>query len=225
MGVDSLNSRSIFVTGTDTDVGKTAVCSWIVHHWNAQYWKPVQSGLADGTDSMTVQRLANIESDRIFPEIYRLQEPLSPHAAAAIDGVEIQMEKFQLPAVPDGSRLVVEGAGGILVPLNDSQLVLDLIEQLALPILVVARSGLGTLNHTLMTLATLRSRDLKIGGVIMVGPENESNRVAIQHYGQTRVLAELPIFRPLNHQALAQFPLSKNLIQFLDKIAPTESRP
>ena len=211
-------TRAIFVTGTDTDVGKTVVSSWIVHHWNAHYWKPIQSGLSDPTDSETITQLSQIDPQRVFPETYRLNQPLSPHASAAIDGIEIHLEQFQLPTVPHDARLVVEGAGGILVPINDDQMVIDIMQKIGLPVLVVARSGLGTLNHTLLTLAALRNRNFKIAGVVMVGQVNDSNREALEHYGQTTVLAELPRFETLNHQSLAQFPLPKKLHQYLESI-------
>lgn len=182
----------VFVTGTDTGVGKTVVSAWLVRCWQADYWKPVQSGLEDETDAETVRRLSGAEPGRIHPGRWHLTAPLSPHEAARRDGVRIALEDFVLPRTP--RPLVVEGAGGVLVPLNERDLMADLMAHLALPVLVVARSTLGTINHTLLTLEALRRRDLAVRGVIMVGPQNAANRAAIEHYGAVTVLGELPLF-------------------------------
>ena len=180
----------LFVTGTDTNIGKTVVSAILTKGLNASYWKPVQSGIADGTDSDWLQKATGCDPSRIHPERHRLEEPLSPHAAAHIDGVEIKLSDFSLPG-NDSGALVVEGAGGILVPLNDNDLMIDLMEYLALPVLVVARSGLGTINHTLLTLRQLRAQKIPVCGVVMNGPKNDSNRQAIEHYGQVAVIAEV----------------------------------
>lgn len=182
--------EKIFVTGTDTGIGKTVVSAILAAGLNAGYWKPVQSGLDGETDTAAVRRMTGLPAGHFKEEAYRLTEPLSPHASAAIDGVEIEMNRFVTPAF-DTEHLVVEGAGGVLVPLNERYLIIDLIARLAIPALVVARSGLGTLNHTLLTLEALRSRDIPILGVVMNGPRNKSNRQAIEKYGQVSVLAEL----------------------------------
>lgn len=180
----------LFVTGTDTNVGKTVVSAILTKGLDAFYWKPVQSGIADGTDSVWLQQSTGCDNFRIYPERYRLNEPLSPHAAARIDGVEIELTDFSLPGNENDS-LIVEGAGGTLVPLNDNALMIDLMQHLALPVLVVARSGLGTINHTLLTLRQLRAQSIPVCGVVMNGPKNESNRQAIEHYGQVAVIAEI----------------------------------
>lgn len=158
---------------------------------DAAYWKPVQSGVEPETDTECVRRLTGLSTEHFFGETYKLSEPMSPHASAAIDGVTIDLDRFQLPSVSQ-SHLIVEGAGGLLVPLNDKHLMIDLIEQLALPVVVVARSGLGTLNHTLLTVGQLRERGLHVVGVVMNGEPHASNRAAIEHYGQVRVIAEIP---------------------------------
>lgn len=177
-----------FVSGTDTGIGKTVVSAILTKGLNATYWKPVQSGLEEMTDTEVVRELTQLPGDYFIPETYRLTEPMSPHASAAIDGVEIDMNNFRLP---DASPLVVEGAGGLIVPLNEDSLVIDLIEQLELPVLLVARSGLGTLNHTLLSIEALRRRDIPILGVVMNGPIHDSNRKAIEHYGEVEIIAEI----------------------------------
>ncbi|MBI2241935.1 MAG: dethiobiotin synthase [Magnetospirillum gryphiswaldense] len=180
--------RGVFVTGTDTGIGKTLVSAWLAHHWRAEYWKPIQTGATEDSDSDTVAALA--PSARIHPPAHVFQAPLSPHAAARREGAVITLDGLKLPDT-DGP-LVVEGAGGILVPLNDTALTVDWVETLGLPVLVVARSGLGTISHTLLTLEALKRRHVPILGVVMNGPPNADNRAAIEHFGGTRVLAEIP---------------------------------
>lgn len=183
--------KGVFITGTDTDIGKTVVAAWLMRHWNWNYWKPVQSGTIDATDPDTMASLTGFDEARILPATYTLSKPLSPHASAAIDGVKIELERFHPPA--SDRPLVVEGAGGVLVPLNDKDMVIDLMARLALPTIVVARSGLGTINHTCLTLEALRRHYIRIAGVIMVGEANPGNKQAIEHYGQTKVIAEIPV--------------------------------
>jgi dethiobiotin synthetase len=174
-----------FITGTDTDVGKTIVSALLTLGLGTHYWKPVQSGTP--TDS-NVLRTLGINPSRILPERHRLTQPLSPHAAAQMDGVEISLTDFELPPV---EKLIVEGAGGLLVPLNEKDLMIDLIQKLQLPVCLVSRSTLGTINHTLLSIAALRQAKIPILGVIINGQKNEINRAAIAHYGKVPILAEL----------------------------------
>lgn len=185
--------NQLFVTGTDTEIGKTVISATLCRGLNAEYWKPVQAGTDPRTDSEAVAAWAGMDSNRIHPETYRLHEPMSPHASARLEGVEIAMEAFTLPAGPE-NRLIVEGAGGILVPLNREKMILDLMIQLDLPVLLVARSTLGTLNHTLMSLEVMRSRGLTIWGVVLNGPHHPSNEEAICHYGKpNHLFRSLPL--------------------------------
>ncbi len=178
----------VFVTGTDTGVGKTMIAAWLVLSWRAEYWKPVQSGTLEGWDADVIRQLA--PDAVIHPSRHALPEPLSPHQAAARAGRRIGLGDFRLPAT--SRPLVVEGAGGVLVPLNETELMVDLMTHLGLPVLVVARSGLGTINHTLLTLEALRRRQLPIAGVILNGPPNPDNRDAIERFGAAPVVGELP---------------------------------
>ena len=176
----------LFVTGTDTGVGKSYVAALLVAGLEAAYWKPVQSG-ADA-DADWVRRVAGLPAERVLPETYRLRAPLSPHEAARREGVQIEMSRFVLPK---RKRLIVEGAGGVMVPLDDRHLMVDLMVDLGLPVLVVARSELGTINHTLLTLDQLRRRGCPLWGVVVNGLPNPANCQAIAHYGEVPVLAAI----------------------------------
>ncbi len=202
----------IFVTGTDTDVGKTVVCAWLMLHLKASYWKPLQAGLTEETDSEKIRRLTECGVDGIFPPAYQLPEPLSPHEAARRAGVAIDMARF-MPPQTDGP-LVAEGAGGVMVPLNDQAFMIDLMESLGFPVVLVCRSGLGTINHTLLSLAALRGRDIPLAGVVMDGPLNPHNRKAIEEFGNVTVLAEIPPLAPLNRQSLQAIQPRRKLRQF-----------
>lgn len=192
---------TFFVTGTDTDVGKTVTASMLTLGLGGAYWKPIQSGLEPCTDTETVRQVTQLPDDHFHPERFRLTQPLSPHASAAIDGVSIQLTDFVVPQVSQ-SHLIVEGAGGLLVPINDREYILDLIHYLGLPVCLVARSGLGTLNHTLLSLAALRAAEIPILGVILNGVKNPSNRDTIERYGRVRILGEVEPLETVNPQTL-----------------------
>ncbi len=195
---------ALFVTGSDTDVGKSIVSAMLTLGLRASYWKPVQSGPGpNGTegDSAYIQALTDLPEGHFLPERFRLSQPLSPHAAAAIDGIDIRLSDFVLPA-HDRSHLIVEGAGGLLVPLNQRDYILDLIRQLQIPVVLVVRSSLGTINHTLLSIEQLRRAKVPILGVVMNGPKNQGNREAIAHYGQVPILLELERLPNLNAVSL-----------------------
>lgn len=194
---------SFFVTGTDTGIGKTVVSAILTKALNATYWKPIQAGLEEETDTEFVQRTTEFPDTQILPERYRLNTPMSPHAAADIDEVKIRMDDFELPHYST-DHLVVEGAGGLLVPINDHDMIIDLIEFLELPVVLVARSTLGTLNHTFLSLEALRRRDIPILGVVLNGPPHESNRKTIAQYGDVEILAEIHTIDHLNADSLQQ---------------------
>ncbi|MFK4764657.1 dethiobiotin synthase [Desulfobaculum sp. SPO524] len=194
--------KRLFVTGTDTDAGKTVISALLTLALDAHYWKPIQSGVNTDSDTRDVRALTGLPQERFLPEAYRLTEPLSPHEAAAIDGVRIDLNAITPPALPQDAPLVVEGAGGLMVPLNDKALMLDLITRLGLPVVVVARSGLGTINHTLLTLAALRAAGAEVAGVIMNGPPHPANADAIAHFGRVPVLAQVPMLGDLSPQGL-----------------------
>lgn len=195
--------NSLFVTGTNTDIGKTVVSAVLVAGLRANYWKPIQSGLIDGTDTDWIQKHTDIPQSHIHKETYALQQPLSPHAAAVFDNIEISLDAFSLPVIPEEDFLIIEGAGGVLVPINEKYFMLDLIEKLGSPVLIVADSELGTINHSLLTIRQLRDRKIKIAGVVMNGPQNQGNKEAIEFYGNVEVIAEIEPMEELNPEGLA----------------------
>ena len=181
----------LFVTGIGTDVGKTVVSAILTEALQADYWKPVQAGLEPSTDAGTVRGLVQNPSSRFHPERYRLQLPASPHAAAAAEGLTLHAGDFQLPVT--ANHLVVEGAGGLLVPLAPGLLLVDLVPLLGLEVIVVSRHYLGSINHTLLTLEALQNRGLPVRGLVFNGDPNPATEEFIsQHTGVT----VLPRLRP-----------------------------
>ncbi len=201
--------KGLFVTGTDTGVGKTVACAALMHRYRGvgplRYWKPIQTGIEIDDDTATVRRLGACSAEEIFDKGVRLPKPVSPHLAAQWAGQRIDLAGLRglVGDDDDGVRWIVEGAGGVLVPVNETQTMADWIGSLALPVLVVARSGLGTINHTLLTLEALRARSLRVGGVMMIGEPNADNRAAIERYGHVPVVAEMPFLTPLDPGLLA----------------------
>lgn len=191
-----------FVTGTDTGIGKTVTSALLCAALDAIYWKPIQTGSREGTDRATVMRIAGLPRERTIPETYCFAPPVSPHMAAGLAAKRIDLRGMRAPRLSEGDNLIVEGAGGVLVPVNEKELMTDLMRRLRLPMLLVARSSLGTINHTLLSLAALRAARLGVRGVIMVGPPNKENREAIERYGKARVIGIIPPLRRLNRAAL-----------------------
>jgi dethiobiotin synthetase len=191
-----------FITGTDTGVGKTVASALLCAALGAIYWKPIQTGTREGTDSNAVIRLARIPRNRVLPEAYRFAPPVSPHLAARRAGVHIDLRRIRLPRIEKRESLVVEGAGGVLVPIDDSHRMVDLMKQLRLPVLLVSRTSLGTINHTLLSLAALRLAKLDVRGVIMAGKQNRENRKAIEQYGGVSVVGWIPFLKTLDRPAL-----------------------
>ena len=199
----------LIVAGTDTDVGKTVVSALLVQGLGAHYWKPVQSGLADGSDSQWVQECLGLPPDRLLPESYRLQAPVSPHWAAEQERVLIDPQRLLLPGPVE--PLVLETAGGLMTPLGRHWLQIDQISRWGLPVLLVARSGLGTLNHTLLSLEALRHRSIEVLGLVLNGPLHADNPRTLADLGQVPVLLQLPRLDPLNAAALQRCWLESDL--------------
>ncbi len=202
--------RGVFVTGTDTGVGKTAVCAALVYRYRAteavRYWKPVQTGFDRDDDTAEVARLSGCTTERILARGIRLPRPVSPHLAAQLSGQSIDLDALAaMPSAEAAASWIVEGAGGVLVPLTKSAMMVDFIGILGLPAIVVARTALGTINHTLLTLEALRHRSVRVAGVVMVGPLDVENRGAVERYGGTEVIGELPTFDPLTPNVLQQW--------------------
>lgn len=194
--------KRFFVTGTDTGIGKTVASALLCAALDAIYWKPIQTGSREGTDRATVMEIAGLPAERTIPESYCFAPPVSPHLAAHLAGKRIDLRKIKMPRLAAAENLIVEGAGGVLVPVNEKQLMTDLMRRLRLPVLLAARSSLGTINHTLLSLAALRAARLKVRGVILVGARNDENRKAIEHYGRARVVGFIPLLPGLNRATL-----------------------
>ncbi len=200
--------HGVFVTGTDTGVGKTVVAAALVaclrRHGPAGYWKPVQTGVERDDDTATVRTLAGCADVEVWNHGVRLERPLSPHLAARLAGRRLTVNAVLADRPDDPARTwVVEGAGGVLVPLNDTESMSSLMTRLGLPVVLVARSTLGTINHSLLSLEALRSRGLHVAGLVLVGPPNPENRAAVASRGHVAVLGELPGLDPLNRESLA----------------------
>lgn len=183
-------SSKYIITGIGTDVGKTVVSAIVAQALKAAYWKPVQAGDLDNTDSMKVDRYTTNEVS-VLPEQFKLNHPMSPHAAAKLDGVSVRLEDFVLPEVK--GNLIVEGAGGLLVPLNsDGLLFADLCQHLNLPIILVSRHYLGSINHTLLTAEVLKNRNLPVKGIIFNGEENSASEAIILQLTGFKNLGRIP---------------------------------
>jgi len=218
--------RGLFVTGTDTGVGKTAVSAALLHRYHSQvplrYWKPIQTGIEADNDTATVRQLTFGSTADALDEGVRLPRPVSPHLAAQLAGKPIDLGALTglITSRPDAERWIVEGAGGVLVPINGSDLMVDLMRGLGLPVVVVARSSLGTINHTLLTLEGLRTRAIRVVGVVMVGNRDSHNRTAIEQYGQVEVVGEMPRFDSLTADMLtawagSEFDRDARLLEWL----------
>ncbi|HEY9679686.1 MAG TPA: dethiobiotin synthase [Drouetiella sp.] len=192
---------AFFITGTGTDVGKTVTSGVLLTGLDAKYWKPIQSG--EPSDTEFLRRATELPDDTFFPERHKFEHPVSPHLAASLSGRKIELSDFELPEHPD-SHLIVEGAGGLLVPINDRDLMIDLIEHLKLPVILVAHSGLGTINHSLLSIAALNERKIPILGVVMNGDANESNKQAIEHFGKVPVIAQCERLSEINKGELSR---------------------
>jgi dethiobiotin synthase len=202
--VRALTLRGLFVTGTDTGVGKTVVSAALMLRYrrdiSLRYWKPIQTGIEQDDDTADVERLGGCGSGELERTGIRLPRPVSPHLAARLHGTTITIDALvsSITAASESIAWIVEGAGGVLVPINDTETMADLMNALGLPVVVVARAGLGTINHTLLTLEALRRRGLGVAAVVMVGDRNAENRAAIERFGAVPVVGEMPRFSPLD---------------------------
>ncbi|WP_446745802.1 dethiobiotin synthase [Silvibacterium acidisoli] len=190
--------KGVFVTGTDTNVGKTTVSAALMQRYRMShelcYWKPVQTGAPPDNDTETVRGLGGCTDGEMFDNGIRLPVPVSPHLAARLAGTEISIEQVMkyLPANTAGKSWIVEGAGGVLVPLNRKQMMIDLIDALTLPVVIVGRAGLGTINHTLLTVSALRARSITVAGVVLTGEGIDDNADSIAEFGNVKILGRMP---------------------------------
>lgn len=185
-----MEQKKYIISGIGTDVGKTVVSAIVAQALNADYWKPIQSGELDNSDSHKIDRLTN-DFVQVLPERFRLTEPLSPHASAAIDGVQLQLSDFTLPETK--RNLLVEGAGGLMVPINDTDLLIDAFKQWNLPVIIVSRHYVGSINHTLLTIEALKNRGITIKGLVFVGEENPATESFILNHSNVPFLMRIPL--------------------------------
>jgi dethiobiotin synthetase len=196
-------SQRIVVTGTDTEIGKTVFAAGLADMLGACYWKPIQSGLDGETDAQIVARLGGLPCDRLLPEGYRLKTPVSPHQSAEIDGIRIDAETLGVPDT-GGRPLVIEGAGGLMVPLDQSTLYIDVFARWRVPVVLCARTSLGTINHSLLSIEALRRRDIDLLGIAFIGDGNPESERAICEIGRVQRLGRLPRLSPLTRSTLRE---------------------
>ena len=170
----------LIIAGIGTEIGKTVASAVLVEALNADYWKPIQSGALDDSDTETVRRLVSNSITRFHPESYRLTQPLSPHAAAEFDGIRIELTNVKLPETDNS--LVIELAGGLMVPLNDRDLNIDWVAQSGLPVVLISRNYLGSINHTLLSVEACRSRNISMLGIIFNGPTVPATEIFVLNY-------------------------------------------
>ncbi len=193
-------SKAYIVSGTDTGIGKTIVAAMLTLALDGLYWKPIQSGTDDGTDRQRVQALTLLGDDRLLPERYVLSRPLSPHRAAELDSIEIEPEALVLPSFD--RNLIVEGAGGLMVPITRRTLQIDVFAGWNAPVILCARTGLGTINHTLLSIEALHSREMRLHGLIFIGEDNPDNIRTIAELSGGRVLGLVPRLTRIDRAAL-----------------------
>ena len=204
------------ICGTDTDVGKTLISSFFVRGLQSFYWKPIQSGIEAETDSQSIFRLSGVKKEKILKEAYIFNKPVSPHWAAEIDGKKIAMNLLDLPPI-DGS-LVIETAGGIMVPITRNYLQIEQIKKWDLPVIIVCRSSLGTLNHTLLTIEALKKRNIKILGLIINGEKHLDNPKTLQEFSNLPIIAEFPRLSNIDKNNLDRLWQELNIEKNLESI-------
>ena len=195
--------QQYIIAGIGTEIGKTFISSILTESLQADYWKPIQSGALDFTDTDTVRSLISNDKTFFHPETYRLNQPMSPHAAAAIDGVEIELLKFEIP--PTDNHLIIELAGGIMVPLNDRETNLDLIKKLNIPVILISKNYLGSINHTLLTVEVLKMNNIEVKGLIFNGEQNKSSEDFILNYTKLSCLGRVGFEENINKNVVKKY--------------------
>ena len=212
------NNLKFIICGTDTDVGKTLISSFFVRGLKSFYWKPIQSGIETETDSQSILRLSGIKKEKILKEAYIFEKPVSPHWAAEIDGKKIDINLLNLPKI-DGS-IVIETAGGLMVPITRNFLQIDQIRKWNLPVIIVCRSSLGTLNHTLLTVEALKKRNIKILGLIINGEKHFDNPKTLREFSKLPIIAEFPRLNNIDKNNLdrlwKELNIEKNLASIIN---------
>ena len=212
------NKFQFVICGTDTDIGKTLISSFFVRGLNSYYWKPIQSGIEFETDSQTVARLTKVKQTKIINEAYTFIEPVSPHWAAEIDQKVINFQLLNLPIVDES--LIVEAAGGLMVPITRNHLQIDQIKKWDIPVILVCKSGLGTLNHTLLSIEALKKRNIKILGIVINGKKHLDNPKTLTEFSNVPIIAEFPFIQKIDSNNLdilwKELNIKKKLITLLN---------
>lgn len=196
--------RKVFVTGIGTDVGKTIVSAVLTEAWEADYWKPLQAGTLEASDTYRVKRLISNPKTHFHPEAYRLKHPMSPHAAAELENIQIRSSKLKLPETEN--TLVIEGAGGIMVPYNyKGDTLVDMVEQWDAEVVLVVRNYLGSINHTLLSLAYLKEKGIKLLGIVYSGEKVESSERVIENATKVPVLGRINMEYDLSRDVIKEY--------------------
>jgi dethiobiotin synthetase len=195
-------NKPLFITGIGTGIGKTLIAAIVVEKLKADYWKPIQSGDLDNSDTMKVQTLVSNTKTIFHGEAYRLTQPYSPHKSAKLDGIVINERSILAPKT--GNQLIIEGAGGLMVPLNDQFLMIDLIEQLDAEVILVSQNYLGSINHTLLSTEALKQRGIPIKGIIFNGEANTSSEEYILNYTGIPLLGSIPHLPEITRLSVAE---------------------
>jgi len=192
-----------FITGIGTNIGKTIVSAILTEALEADYWKPIQAGELENSDTIKVEKLISNKKSKYHKEGYCLTKPLSPHAAAKLDNIEIDLAKINLPTT--NNNLIIEGAGGLMVPLNEKELIIDLIKKLDVEVILVIKNYLGSINHSLLSIESLKDRKLKVKGIIFNGDENkESEQFILNYYGLT-CLGRINTHKTINKKVILSY--------------------
>jgi dethiobiotin synthetase len=194
-------SKTYFVTGIGTGIGKTIVSAIITEKLNADYWKPIQSGDLDQSDSLKVSSLLSNSKTIVHEESFKLSQPLSPHLSAKLDNIELNIKNLITPHTDN--TLIIEGAGGLMVPLNDQELLIDYIKSLGVEVILVSQNYLGSINHTLLSIEVLRSKGIAIKGIIFNGTQNEESQRYIKQYSKADVLGFIPEMEVINKESIS----------------------
>lgn len=199
-----------FISGIGTNIGKTIVSAILTEALEADYWKPIQAGDLENSDTDKVKNLVSNKKSVFHKEAYCLTQPMSPHAAAKMDGIEINLNKIQLPAT--NNKLIIEGAGGLMVPLNDNTLIIDLIEEIPAEVILVSQNYLGSINHTLLSIESLQTRNINIKGIIFNGEENTDSEAFILSHTKVNCLGRIKQHAVINKEVVLSY---KNHFQSL----------
>ncbi|MFC5282730.1 dethiobiotin synthase [Pedobacter alpinus] len=193
-------NKTYFVTGIGTENGKTVTAAILVEKLKADYWKPIQSGDLEQSDTLKVESLISNSNTKFHPETYRLTQPFSPHYSAQLDGVKIDLAEFNIPQTTN--NLIIEGAGGLMVPLNNEDLIIDLIKKLGVEVILVSKNYLGSINHTLLSVEALNNRKIPIKGIIFNGEPNPATESIILKKTGLAVVAHIPLLTNLNKESI-----------------------